>query len=170
MQRELKLLQQELGITFLFVTHDQHEALAISDRVVLLHKGRVEQCGSPREIYTRPRTAYAANFLGKSNLVEATVAQGIADCGIFTLPTQLPNGPATYSLRPEVISISNGAPGLIHFNAEVLSEQFHGADSLLTLRAANGAELTARVAGAAPHAKTQTFAFHAEDCIPLEQD
>jgi ABC-type Fe3+/spermidine/putrescine transport system ATPase subunit len=57
MQRELKQLQQDLGITFLFVTHDQSEALAISDRVVLLHRGRIEQCGSPREIYARPRTA-----------------------------------------------------------------------------------------------------------------
>jgi ABC-type Fe3+/spermidine/putrescine transport system ATPase subunit len=170
MQRELKLLQQELGITFLFVTHDQHEALAISDRIVLLHKGRIEQSGSPREIYARPRTAYAANFLGKSNVIAATVSNGIADCGIFKLPTKLRDGSATFSLRPEAISIENGAPGLVNFNAEILTEQFQGADSTLSLRAGNRVELTARIAGASPRIKSQVFAFRAEDCTPLERD
>src|ERR1700728_1877565 len=79
MQRELKMLQREVGITFIFVTHDQSEALAISDRVVLLRHGNVEQCGSPRDIYSTPRTAYAASFLGKSNLIAGIVKQGVAD-------------------------------------------------------------------------------------------
>jgi spermidine/putrescine transport system ATP-binding protein len=89
MQRELKLLQREVGITFIFVTHDQSEALAISDRVVLLRHGKVEQCGTPRAIYSTPRTAYAASFLGKSNLVTGTVEQGVADCGAFSVPVKL---------------------------------------------------------------------------------
>ena len=121
MQRELKLLQRDLGITFLFVTHDQSEALAISDRVVLLHRGRIEQCGTPREIYTRPRTAYSASFLGKSNLLRGTVKQGVADCGIFSLPTQLPDGPAVFSLRPEAIAPASAvtADDLVQFRAQV---------------------------------------------------
>ncbi len=104
MQRELKLLQREVGITFIFVTHDQSEALAISDRVVLLRHGKVEQCGSPRAIYNTPRTAYAASFLGKSNLVGGVVRQGVADCGAFSVPVKLPDGPVTFSLRPECIA------------------------------------------------------------------
>ena len=104
MQRELKLLQREVGITFIFVTHDQSEALAISDRVVLLHHGKVEQCGTPRTIYSTPRTAYAASFLGKSNLVAGTVRQGVADCGAFSAPVGLADGPVTFSLRPECIA------------------------------------------------------------------
>ena len=76
MQRELKSLQREVGITFIFVTHDQSEALAISDRVVLLRNGKVEQCGTPRSIYSTPRTAYAASFLGKSNLIPGPGSSG----------------------------------------------------------------------------------------------
>jgi ABC-type Fe3+/spermidine/putrescine transport system ATPase subunit len=169
MQRELKLLQQDLGITFLFVTHDQSEALAISDRVVLLHKGRIEQCGSPREIYARPRTAYSATFLGKGNLLRGVVKQGVADCGIFSFPTRLPDGPAIFSLRPEAISPASIpiADDFVRFQAKVLTEQFHGADSLLTLQCRGGVELTARLA-IPLSGDSLNFAFRAEDCVPLE--
>ena len=65
MQGELKSLQRELGITFLFVTHDQEEAMALSDRIALLRDGALEQVASPREIYSRPATSYTAQFIGK---------------------------------------------------------------------------------------------------------
>ena len=160
MQRELKLLQREVGITFIFVTHDQSEALAISDRVVLLHHGKIEQCGTPRAIYSTPRTAYAASFLGKSNLVAAVVRQGVADCGAFSVPVKLPDGPVTFSLRPECIAPAwQAGEQLVQFAAEVVAEQFHGADSLLTLRCAGGMELSARVAG--PLSNGGGFAFQA---------
>lgn len=170
MQRELKLLQRDLGITFLFVTHDQNEALAISDRVVLLNKGEIEQCGSPREIYARPRTAYAAAFLGKSNLVRGTVSHGIANCGIFSFPVQLADGPAVFSLRPEAIAPASALKnsGEVQFAAEVITEQFHGANSLITLRCAGGVELSARVAG--PIGNASAFSFRAQDCVPLDLD
>jgi spermidine/putrescine transport system ATP-binding protein len=167
MQRELKLLQREVGITFIFVTHDQGEALAISDRVVLLRHGKVEQCGTPRAIYTTPRTAYAASFLGKSNLVAGVVRQGIADCGPFSVPVKLADGPVTFSLRPECIAPATGAAGLVQFAAAVVAEQFHGADSLLTLRCNGGLELSARLAG--PVTPGAAFAFQARDLAPLEQ-
>jgi ABC-type Fe3+/spermidine/putrescine transport system ATPase subunit len=165
MQRELKSLQREVGITFIFVTHDQSEALAISDRVVLLHNGKIEQCGTPRAIYSTPRTAYAASFLGKSNLISGHVRQGVAECGAFTVPVNLADGPATFSLRPECI-----APGLagVPFTAEIVAEQFHGADSLLTLRTKDGLQLTARIAG--PITNGGSFAFQAADLVPLEQE
>ena len=170
MQRELKVLQRDLGITFLFVTHDQSEALAISDRVVLLHRGRIEQCGSPREIYARPRTIYAATFLGKSNLVRGTVKAGIAECGPFSIPAGLPDGPVVFSLRPEAIAPARSIKDddIVEFPAQVVAEQFHGANTLLTLRCPGGAELTARIA-ALPGGESHGFAFRAADCVPLEE-
>jgi spermidine/putrescine transport system ATP-binding protein len=171
MQRELKSLQREVGITFIFVTHDQAEALAISDRVVLLHQGKIEQCDTPRAMYLAPRTAYAASFLGRSNLVQGTVRNGMADCGAFSAMAGLPDGPATFSLRPECIAPAVGAgeaddKTLVRFVAEVVAEQFHGANSLLTLRCASGLELSARVAGS--HGRSGEFAFRSSDLVALE--
>ena len=169
MQRELKLLQREVGITFIFVTHDQSEALAISDRVVLLRHGKVEQCGTPRAIYSTPRTAYAASFLGKSNLVAGVVHQGVADCGAFSLSITRPEGPVIFSLRPECIlpqADITPAGKWVQFDADVVAEQFHGADSLLTLRCAGGLALTARIAGPAG----KRFAFQPQDLVPLEPE
>src|SRR5580698_8841242 len=169
MQRELKVLQREVGITFIFVTHDQSEALAISDRVVLLHHGKVEQCGTPRAIYSTPRTAYAASFLGKSNLVAAVVRQGVADCGAFSVPVDLPDGPVTFSLRPECVVPASEPMDeqVVHFVAEVVAEQFHGADSLLTLRCPSGIELSARIAG---QNNRGGYAFKTRDLVPLERE
>jgi ABC-type Fe3+/spermidine/putrescine transport system ATPase subunit len=169
MQRELKMLQRDVGITFIFVTHDQSEALAISDRVVLLHHGKIEQCGSPRSIYSTPRTAYAASFLGKSNLVTGTVRQRVADCGAFSVPIDLPDGPVTFSLRPECVVPASDSTGehVVRLVAEVVAEQFHGADSLLTLRCTSGMELFARVA---TQGNGGGFAFKAQDLVPLERE
>jgi putative spermidine/putrescine transport system ATP-binding protein len=74
MQLEIKHLHTELGITVLYVTHDQEEAMIMSDRICLMNEGRLEQIGSPGELYFRPRTPFAADFLGDSNMLEATVA------------------------------------------------------------------------------------------------
>ena len=73
MQIELKRIQREVGITFIFVTHDQNEALTMSDRLVVMNAGRIEQLGSPRELYERPRTRFVAGFIGTSNLITGTV-------------------------------------------------------------------------------------------------
>ncbi len=73
MQVELKLLQKRLGITFIFVTHDQEEALAMSDRIVVMYDGRIQQVGSAEEVYTRPTNSFVAGFIGKQNFVEAVV-------------------------------------------------------------------------------------------------
>jgi spermidine/putrescine transport system ATP-binding protein len=73
MQLELKRLQSQLGITFIYVTHDQEEALTMSDRVALMHAGRIAQLGTPRELYDRPRSRYVADFVGDTNLLSATV-------------------------------------------------------------------------------------------------
>lgn len=93
MQAELKALQREVGITFVFVTHDQQEALAISDRIAVFHQGRIEQVGTPAEIYERPATAFVASFVGTSNLLAGEAAQRVV------------GAPGTYSIRPEKIRL-----------------------------------------------------------------
>src|SRR6188472_2874605 len=80
LQIELKTLQEEVGITFIYVTHDQEEALTMSDRIAVMSQGRVEQVGPPKEIYESPSTAYVADFLGVSNLMDAK-AGGVTDGG-----------------------------------------------------------------------------------------
>jgi putative spermidine/putrescine transport system ATP-binding protein len=94
MQVELKAIQREVGITFVFVTHDQEEALTMSDRVAVFNNGLIEQVGAPAEVYERPATAFVAGFVGTSNLLAGAAAQRILGRdGVF-------------SVRPEKIRIS----------------------------------------------------------------
>ncbi|MGW3493442.1 ABC transporter ATP-binding protein [Streptomyces sp. NPDC001020] len=93
MQVELKALQREVGITFVFVTHDQEEALTMSDRIAVFNKGRIEQVGTPAEIYERPATAFVASFVGTSNLLEGEAAKRVVGSS------------GTFSIRPEKIRV-----------------------------------------------------------------
>ncbi len=93
MQLELKAIQTQLGITFIYVTHDQDEALAMSDRIAIFDKGRVEQVGTPAEVYERPATAFVAGFVGTSNVLEGAVAAQVAGRA------------ATFTVRPEKIHL-----------------------------------------------------------------
>ena len=70
LQRELKNLQRNLGITFIYVTHDQEEAMSMSDRIVVMNKGHIEQIGTPKEIYNKPKTLFVATFIGENNIVK----------------------------------------------------------------------------------------------------
>src|SRR3954465_11568767 len=92
MQIELKTLQRDVGITFLFVTHDQEEAMVMSDRIALLHAGELEQVAPPDEIYSRPATSYAAQFIGHTNLLRGKVSGGVAHCNSLSWPVALPDG------------------------------------------------------------------------------
>ena len=83
LQIELKALQEEIGITFIYVTHDQEEALTMSDRLAVMSNGRVEQIGSPSDVYEEPTTAYVADFLGVSNLMDAVTRAGRRRCGSY---------------------------------------------------------------------------------------
>lgn len=85
MQIELKSLQRRLGISFVFVTHDQEEALTMSDRIVVMNAGRIEQMGSAREIYERPRTEFVAHFIGDSNVIDCAVAEKRDDGALIRL-------------------------------------------------------------------------------------
>src|SRR3954451_937617 len=85
MQLELKRIQHDLGTTFVYVTHDQEEALAMSDRIAVMNGGQVEQIGSPREIYTRPQTAFVADFIGSLNVLELTIDELVGDYAVTRL-------------------------------------------------------------------------------------
>jgi putative spermidine/putrescine transport system ATP-binding protein len=86
MQIELKAIQQQVGITFIYVTHDQEEALTMSDRLAVFNQGRIEQIGAPADVYERPRTPFVAGFVGTSNLLRGEVARAIVgEAGIFTV-------------------------------------------------------------------------------------
>jgi putative spermidine/putrescine transport system ATP-binding protein len=94
MQVELKTIQKEVGITFIFVTHDQEEALTMSDRIAVFNHGQIEQVGSPAEVYEHPASAFVAGFVGVSNLVSGPVAAAIT------------GSPAMFSIRPEKIHLA----------------------------------------------------------------
>ena len=143
MQSELKSLQREVGIAFVFVTHDQEEAMALSDRIVLLRRGAVEQIASPREIYNQPSTAYCATFIGQTNLVTARVRDKVARAGSLTWACEAPEGDALFSLRPEHIRIAPNGSG---FRAAVVRQMFGGPHELLEVQCADGPALQVRIA------------------------
>ena len=125
MQVELKELQRRLGITFVFVTHDQGEALSMSDRLAVFNDGRIVQVGTPEEVYDRPRNRFVAGFVGASNVLEPAVAEAL--CGRRGL----------YSLRPERIALvgpgeAAGAEA-VAVEGRIDSLQFHGATRRLTV-------------------------------------
>jgi putative spermidine/putrescine transport system ATP-binding protein len=126
MQAELKSLQQRLGITFVFVTHDQGEALSMADRVAVFSQGRIEQLDTPRELYNRPRTAFVASFVGSANVVERAAAR------------RLTGHEQTFAIRPELIELlAPGAPapdGCVHCAGEVIDVLYHGASSRLRVK------------------------------------
>jgi putative spermidine/putrescine transport system ATP-binding protein len=101
MQLEIKHLHTELGITVLYVTHDQEEAMIMSDRICLMNEGRIEQIGAPSELYFQPRTVFAADFLGESNILEATVAGTDGEVVLLhRVPGATFRAPAPSSARP----------------------------------------------------------------------
>jgi len=147
MQSELKALQREIGITFLFVTHDQEEAMALSDRIALLKDGALEQVASPREIYARPATAYTAQFIGQTNLLRGEVRNDVARCGALQWPAAGTEDAAVFSLRPEAIHLAtNGVPPpeAVRFRAAIRQRVFAGSTEQLELEFA-GQLLRARV-------------------------
>ncbi len=172
MQSELKSLQREVGITFLFVTHDQEEAMALSDRIALLRNGALEQVAAPREIYLRPATAYTAQFIGQTNLLRATVTSGNARCEAFSFPCSLPDGPALFSLRPEAISLDAGtqqSTNSIRFSATIRQQIYSGATELLAVQTSDGTVLRARIPSGGPLAGSHDFVFSAPDAIPVRE-
>lgn len=169
MQGELKSLQRELGITFLFVTHDQEEAMALSDRIALLKDGALEQVASPREIYARPASAYTAQFIGQTNLLRAEVSGGIAICGSLRWPTNSLGGIALFSLRPEAIQLASEvspAANAVRFRAAIRQQVFSGSVEQLEVDCA-GQLLRVRIPARGVLTGEHDFAFAPADAIRL---
>jgi len=169
MQVELKSLQREVGISFVFVTHDQEEAMVMSDRIALLRQGELEQVASPREIYSRPATAYAAQFIGHTNLLRAAITNGVARCHSLSWNVPLPDGPATFSLRPENIQAGNASQNAnaVHFRGRISQRAFHGATELLQIECADGLKLAVRSASVSDRAQDLDLEFSAKDAVPV---
>ena len=171
MQVELKSLQREVGIAFLFVTHDQEEAMVMSDRIALLRSGELEQVATPREIYGRPATAYVAQFIGHSNLLRGEVRSGVASCGALSWNTSLPDGPALFSLRPENIRFSTNASSntAVRVAGRVLQQAFHGATQLVRVQCGDGLVLVVRTASGDLSQEEVYFEFSPADAIPVRE-
>ena len=171
LQLELKALQESVGITFLYVTHDQDEALTMSDRLAVMAAGRVEQVGTPSEVYEQPATAYVADFLGAANVVDVEV---LGDAGAGRTRFRLdgvdlvsagpphPPGPAKLVIRPERVLVTavgqeparpagpagggHQAPGANHVPGRVERVVYRGANAEVIVRTRGQTRLVAAIA------------------------
>jgi spermidine/putrescine transport system ATP-binding protein len=164
MQIELKRIQREVGITFVFVTHDQGEALTMSDRLVVMNAGRIEQLGAPRDVYERPRTRFVAGFIGTSNIISGKVASmdgstALLDTGAdetilvphATEAGATVGGPLDITVRPEKILIAAERPdsGRCAIRGRVTEVVYLGTSTQYDVNALGGAELRVFVQNAA---------------------
>jgi spermidine/putrescine transport system ATP-binding protein len=161
MQLELKRIQQEVGITFIYVTHDQEEAMVMSDRLAVMNAGRIEQLGSPEEVYERPSTEFVASFLGASNLIAAKgvergsgeLAQVALDGGSVVLVPADRLGdhrqPVKVGVRPEKLQLRPGdepaAAGLNSITGRVVEASYLGVSHQYTIEGPGGATVTVYV-------------------------
>ncbi len=155
MQEELKGLQKSLGITFVFVTHDQGEALSMADRIAVFNDGRIQQLGTPEEVYNKPRTRFVADFVGSSNVLTPDVAARLG-------------GPRRdASLRPEAIRLGAATSGETAVTGRLLSSAFLGATHRLTVDVEGARIAVSAPAGSAVPAigETVTSPFRPPTCI-----
>ena len=163
MQLELKRIQREVGITFVFVTHDQNEALTMSDRLVVMSNGRIEQLGAPREVYERPHTRFVAGFIGTSNLITARVramdaTTAVLECGAdeaLLVPEAGTVGakagaPLDLTVRPEkiVLSADQPAAGRCRLRGRVIEVVYLGTSTQYAIATLGGTELSVFVQNA----------------------
>ena len=161
MQRELKRIQQEVGITFIYVTHDQEEALTMSDKIVVMNAGEIKQIGTPLEIYNEPENAYVARFIGESNIVDGIMREDYRvrfderefECRDFGFKQ---NEPVDVLIRPEDISIVDPANAVMR--GEVKSVVFKGVHYELMVETRTGTSKTVRM-----HVVTQHDLYNEEN-------
>jgi spermidine/putrescine transport system ATP-binding protein len=154
LQVELKRIQQEVGITFVYVTHDQEEALTMSDRIAVMNRGRIEQIADPEEVYDRPATSFVAGFIGVSNLMPGVVRMPGAkgqielDNGV-TVTTDVngfaPGDPCQAVVRPEKLYLGSGGRGEPTVEGLVESSLYLGTSTQLIVRLPDGVRMTVLV-------------------------
>ena len=148
MQMELKRIQREVGITFVFVTHDQEEALTMSDRIAVMSEGRVRQCGTPEDIYERPATRCVAEFIGTANLMTGTYAgTGIMLPGGVPVHTGPLRGCAvgdevSIAVRPEKVWLSDLTPDMVQTDGFLKATVYGGATTTYLFEIAPGVEIS----------------------------
>lgn len=148
MQVELKRIQREVGITFVFVTHDQEEALTMSDRIAVMSDGKVHQCGTPEDIYEHPTTRCVADFIGTANLMTGTYAgKGITLSGGVELPTGALAGCAvgdevSVAVRPEKVWLSDLTEDMVQTDGVLKATVYSGATTTYMFEIAPGVEIS----------------------------
>lgn len=181
MQVELKQIQREVGITFVFVTHDQDEALTMSDRIAVMNEGRIEQCGTPEDVYEHPATRFVASFMGTSNLMTGTYRGGeVALEKGPALPvgarTGIADGTAvSVSVRPEKIWLSDFEPGMSMLRGVIRETVYSGPTTTYLIELAPGVTLSvleqntarARMEDRWSGGETVEFGWRPEHCLVL---
>ena len=154
LQLELKRIQMDVGITFVYVTHDQEEALTMSDRIAVMHGGRIEQVGEPEDLYDRPASSFVADFIGTTNLLSGTIEALDGDAAVIRLESgdrcltvaqgRQAGQSIQLSVRPEAIQLgaSNGANGSSHLAGTIEQVAYLGASVQYHVRTAGGLGLS----------------------------
>ncbi|SCZ23161.1 ABC transporter ATP-binding protein [Afifella marina] len=186
LQYEIKRLHERLGLAMLYVTHDQEEALVMSDRICLMRQGRIEQIGTPEELYFRPKTRFAADFLGESNLLEGEVI-GFQDgiCEVALNDGRPVRGPTTTKLnvgdkavvmiRPEAIRINAAEAGANSVTATFIEAVMTGGTTKCFFEGHQGQQLKAQILtgqprdGLAPN-KEAVLSWEPDSCVVLAHD
>jgi len=158
MQIELKELQRLLGVTVVFVTHDQQEALAMADRVAVMNAGRIEQVGTPRELYEKPASAFVANFVGESNRFHGQLVERTGPIGAVAVEggrllrglaaenlMEAANAPAICMVRPEMVLLSTKPEGSAEWVGVIADLTYAGSSWSCTVAIADGLSIVARV-------------------------
>ncbi|PLL11668.1 spermidine/putrescine ABC transporter ATP-binding protein [Tabrizicola sp. TH137] len=174
MQVELLRIQRETGLTTIFVTHDQEEALTLSDRIAILDKGRIVQAGRPADIYERPETRFAAEFLGDSNFLSGTVSQGAVRLGDGTVvqtahPLPAEGSPVTLAIRPEKMAVTESAANLL--TARIVTVIYAGPVLSYLLETRDGTKLKLFLANrdgtVLPEGETISLGWSPDHAIPV---
>ena len=147
MREEIRELQQRLGLTVVYVTHDQQEAMAVSDRIIVMNQGLIEQDGAPRDLYERPATPFLARFMGESNPAQGTVLRldakrisvRLGDVELTLADATAADGPTTLAIRPEAITVETSpiAPGAL--KGKISKASYVGTHMEYTIDTAAGA-------------------------------
>ncbi|MGY4501640.1 putative spermidine/putrescine transport system ATP-binding protein [Bradyrhizobium sp. GM24.11] len=184
MQGEIKRLHRELGTTFIYVTHDQEEALNMSDRICLMSTGKIAQLGTPDELYFKPQNRFTAEFIGESNLISGRLVSdgrmSIAGDRTLAVPSGewAPGTELVAMIRPERIRFSEVSPppreGSNIFNGVVASTSFTGGMTRITVETDVGLNLTVKVLSGGIESRPERgarlcFSWEAEDSVPLSQ-
>lgn len=151
MQLELKRIQSRLGITFIFVTHDQHEALTMSDRIAVMQSGRIQQIGTPEDIYDRPASRFVADFIGDTNLIDVTGEGALVRLpnGALLAAPQPHTGPAWVAIRPERLRLA--AEG--DLRGVIEHAVYEGTDTTYHIKVAENFRLRVRTQNTGPVAE-----------------